>query len=257
MPLRFSANISMLFQELPFLERIAAAARAGFDAVECHFPYDTPPGEVVARLRDSGLVMNGINTPPGDLGTFGLAAQPGAEAAFARALDDALAYAQAVGAQTIHCMSGVTPPERRAAARDVFLGNMARAAPLARAAGVTLLLEPINRYDRPDYFISRSDEAADLLRTIDDSAVKMMFDVYHVQIMEGDVLRRMERFWPLIGHFQFASVPERAEPDLGELRMSAIFEAIARGGWDGFVGAEYRPRGATLDGLGWLADARR
>lgn len=257
MPLRFSANISMLFAELPFLDRIAAAAEAGFDAVECHFPYDHPSGEAAARLREAGVPMNGINTRPGDPGLFGLAAQPGREAQFAQALEEALAYAQAVGATTIHCMSGVVSRDARPAARETFLRNMRRASERARGTGVTLLVEPINVHDRPGYFVSRSDEVAELLTTLACDNVKMMFDIYHVQIMEGDLIRRLARHWPLIGHIQFASVPGRREPDEGEIAYAALFDEIAARGWNGFVAAEYNPRGATAHGLGWLAKARR
>ncbi len=254
--LRFSANISMLFTERPFLERIGAAACAGFDAVECHFPYAFDAADVRARLNDAGIALNGVNTSPGHAGEFGLAALAGRQDDFARALDQALAWGAVVGASTIHCMSGVPEPQHRAQARDVFLRNMERASDAARSAGVTLLVEPINAYDRAGYFVARSDDVADLLDALGRDNVKMMFDFYHVQIMEGDLLRRLERHWRHIGHVQFASVPNRAEPDEGEVAYFAIFEALARLGWSGYVGAEYRPRGVTEDGLGWLARVR-
>ncbi|MDB5570205.1 MAG: hypothetical protein JWN93_1388 [Hyphomicrobiales bacterium] len=254
--LRFSANISMMFCERPFPERIAAAARAGFDSVECHFPYAFNAREVRALVDEAGLVLNGINTSPGNAGEFGLAAQAGREDDFARALDEALAWGAVAGASTVHCMSGVVAPEDRARAQDVFLRNMERASDTARGSGMTLLIEPINPYDRAGYFVSRSDEVAGLLGLLGRDNVKMMFDFYHVQIAEGDLLRRVERHWPLIGHVQFASVPERAEPDMGEIAYGAIFAALARLGWGGYVAAEYRPRGITEEGLGWLAQAR-
>jgi hydroxypyruvate isomerase len=249
---RYSANISMMFAELPFLDRIEAAARAGFPAVECHFPYDLDAGDIRSRLEANGLVMNGVNTVPGNSGTFGLAAQPGCESDFAAAIDQALTFCSKVGVGSIHCMSGTVLPENRARARQTFLANMARASDAARSAGVTLLIEPINRYDRPGYFVSKSDDVVDLLKELDRDNVKMMFDFYHVQISEGDLLRRMDAHWPHIGHFQFASVPARGEPDIGEIAYGAIFAAIAERGWPGWVAAEYRPRAGTLEGLGWM-----
>ena len=200
--------------------------------------------------------MNGVNTPPGGPGEFGLAAMPGREGEFVRAMELALRYAQALGAGTIHVMSGCPPHDAAGQAREVFLRNLERASDMAAGSGVSLLVEPINVRDRPGYFVSRSDEVAVLLRELGRENVKMMLDLYHVQIMEGDLLTRLDRHWPLIGHIQFASVQRRAEPDEGEIAWGAIFEAIAERGWQGYVAAEYRPRGATLDGLAWLAAAR-
>jgi 2-dehydrotetronate isomerase len=255
--LRFSANISMLFAERPFLERISAAAAAGFDAVECHFPYAFEMAEIRARLADAGLVMNGINTAPGGERDFGLAALAGREDEFARAMEQALEWAGALGVSTIHVMAGCPAPQDRAWALDTYLHNLERACAMAKGSSVDLLIEPINKYDRPGYFLSRSDEAADIIADLRCSNLKMMFDVYHVQIMEGDLLRRFERHRSVIGHIQFASVPQRREPDEGEVAYPAIFKAIAGMGWNGWIGAEYNPRGKTEDGLGWLAAARK
>lgn len=248
-PIRLSANISMLFAELPFLDRIGAAARAGFRAVECQFPYDFPAAEIAARLVDHRLVMNGINTPAGD--TFGLAAMPGRQADFRAGFELALDYGRRLEVETLHCMSGAPPLGERAAAKAVWLENLTWASGLARGAGVTLVIEPLNARDRPGYFISRSDEVVELLAELGCANVKLLFDVYHIQIMEGDLLRRLERHWPFIGHAQIASVPGRHEPDEGEVAFTAVFEALAARGWPGFVGAEYNPRGATLEGLAW------
>ena len=252
--LRLSANISMMFGELPFLDRINAAARAGFAAVECHFPYDLSVSDIRARLASTGLTMNGINTPAGDAarGEFGFAAVPGREADFRSGMDLALDWGQQLGVSGIHCMCGVTPAELRPHARQTFLDNMRWASDRARASGITLLIEPINQRDRPGWFVSHADEVVDLLNELDRDNVRLMFDFYHIQIMDGDLLRRMERHWNRIGHFQFASVPRRAEPDEGEINYAAIFAEIARRGWPGWVAAEYRPRGDTADGLGWM-----
>jgi hydroxypyruvate isomerase len=250
-----SANISLLFAEYPFLDRIGAAAAAGFRAVECQFPYAFPAPAIEERLAAHGLVMNGINTPRGDAarGEFGTAAMPGREADFEADFARALAYAQTLGARTIHCMSGAPAAEDRSRARRTFLANMRRASARAREAGMTLLIEPLNARDRPGYFVSRSDEAADLLTELDCDNVKLLFDVYHIQIMEGDLLRRLERHWPIIGHVQIASVPRRHEPDEGEVAYPAILAELSARGWQGYVGAEYVPRGQTADGLGWAA----
>lgn len=254
--LRFSANISMLFGERPFMERIGAAARAGFDAVECHFPYALDRNEIRTRLSDAGLVMNGLNTAPGGEGEFGLAALPGREDDFARAMEQALEWAAALNVSAIHVMAGCPAPQDRAWALEAYMHNLERACAMAKGTSVDLLIEPINKYDRPGYFLSRSDEAADIIADLRCANLKLMFDLYHIQIMEGDLLRRFERHRAVIGHIQFASAPHRREPDEGEIAYPAVFQAIAQSGWDRWVAAEYRPRGRTEDGLAWLAAAR-
>ena len=249
-----SANISMLFPDLPFLERIGAAARAGFAAVECQFPYAVDAREVKAELARHDLVMNGINTPQGDpaRGEFGMAAVPGAQSRFAAEFEQALAYAATVGARTIHVTSGMTFGQTREA-RDAFFENFTWASQKARGTGVTLLIEPLNAVDRPGYFVSRSDDVVALLGELGCNNVKLLFDVYHIQIMEGDLLRRLDRHWPHVGHVQIASVPRRHEPDEGEVAFAAILDDLTARGYQGFVGAEYNPRGSTLAGLGWAA----
>ena len=249
-PLRFSANISMLFGEYAPLERIDAAARAGFSAVEFLFPYEFSVAEIRARLDAHGLALNHLNTLPGE--SFGLAAQPGREGEFQRAFDQALDYAVRLGALTIHCMSGVVAPEDRGRATDAFLSNMDEAGRKAEGTGVTPVIEPINVHDRPHFFVSRSDEIVELLQRLGRPNVKLLFDFYHIQISEGDLTRRLDRHWPHIGHFQFAGVPLRQEPDAGEMNLKPLFAEISRRGWAGYLGAEYRPAGRTEDGLGWL-----
>ncbi len=243
----------MLFAEHPFLDRIEAAAKAGFGAVECQFPYEYSADEIAARVRDQGLVMNGINAPNGDAarGEFGLAAMPGQQSRFRAAFERALEFGRKVGVSTIHCTSGAPPAGDCVAARATFLENMRWASLGARGAGVTLLVEPLNAVDRPGYFVSRSDDVVALLRELGCDNVKLLFDFYHIQIMEGDLIRRLERHWPFIGHVQIASVPGRNEPDLGEVAYTIVLDALAARGWAGFVGAEYNPRGGTLAGLGW------
>jgi hydroxypyruvate isomerase len=254
-PFRLSANISMLFPDRPFPLRIAAAGKAGFAAVECQFPYEFDRDAIAAALADAGLPMNSINTPTGDLsrGEFGFAALPGRRDAFRAGFERALEWGAALRVATIHCMSGAPGPGDAAPARAAFLENLRWAAPLARAEHIDLVIEPLNSRDRPGYFVSRSDDVASLLAELGEPNVKLLFDVYHIQIMEGDVLTRLARHWPAVGHVQVAGVPARTEPDVGELAIGNILRDLAARGWSGFVGAEYNPAGATEAGLGWAA----
>jgi 2-dehydrotetronate isomerase len=250
--LRFCANISMLFTEVSFADRIGAAAKAGFSAVECQFPYEVPARDLRKRLDEAGLIMTGINAPPGEAGEFGFAALPTRQQDFRESLARALDYAHVLGAKSVHCLSGVLNGVPLEDARHCFIDNMAFACEEAERANVTLLVEPLNSYDRPDYFLTGSDMAADLIGHINRPELKIMFDIYHVQILEGDLLRRIGRHWPLIGHFQLASVPRRHEPDEGEINYAAILKEIAARGWQGWIGCEYRPRTSTTAGLGWI-----
>ena len=247
---RFAANLGHLFTERPLLERIGAAAAAGFAAVELQFPYELAASAVKAELARNNLTQLGINTP--HCPEFGLAALPGRErdweAAFARALD----YVVAIGGTAIHCMTGVVPPEQRPAADTTFIKNLERAAPQAAEKNVTLLIEPINHRDRPNYFLSRIEHAADVVRKVGAPNVRVQFDFYHAQIMGGDLITRFQKYLPVIGHVQIAAVPSRGEPDEGEINYPAVFEAIDRSGYSGWIGCEYKPRTRTEDGLGWL-----
>jgi hydroxypyruvate isomerase len=246
---RFAANLGHLFTERPLIERFGAAAAAGFAAVELQFPYDIAPSAVKAELEKHGLTQLGVNTP--QTPESGVAALPGRErdwdAAFKRALD----YVGAIGGTAIHCMTGTVPPEQRPAAETVFIRNMTRAAEQAAKANITLLIEPINPRDRPDYFMHRVEHAADVIGKIGAPNVRIQFDFYHVQIICGDLLKRFEKYLPVIGHLQIAAVPTRGEPDEGEINYPAVFEAIDRSGYNGWIGCEYKPRTRTEDGLGW------
>lgn len=252
---RLSANLGFLWTELPLPEAIRAAARAGFEAVECHWPYAVDPAEVSAVMAETGLPMVGLNTPRGDTarGDNGLAALPGREGEARAAIDQAIDYAQAIGAQKVHVMAGKAEGP---AARATFLANLAHAAERAAAAGVGILIEPLNPRDAPGYFLNSSALAAEILTELGHPAVAMMFDCYHIQIVEGDLTRRLERLLPLIGHVQIAGVPERGEPDRGEVAYERLLPALDGMGYDGFVGAEYRPAGATEAGLGWMGAVR-
>jgi hydroxypyruvate isomerase len=250
---RYSANLGFLFADRPHVERIRAAAQAGFRAVEMHWPYDVPAEEIRSALRECGVTMLGVNTPVGDAaaGDFGLAAVRGREQEFQTAVDSSLAYAQAIGATALHCMAGVVT-ENPSAAQAVFVDNIRRAADKALALGVTILIEPINWRDKPNYFLHRIDQAADLVAKTERSNVRIMFDCYHTQITEGDLSHKLVSYLPLIGHVQIAAVPSRAEPDEGEIHYPALMDLLDAKGYEGWVGAEYKPRGRTEDGLGWL-----
>src|ERR1700730_12744027 len=246
----FAANLGHLFTERPLIERFGAAAAAGFAAVELQFPYDIAPSAVTAELKRHNLPQLGVNTP--QCPEFGLAALPGRErdwdAAFKRALD----YVGAIGGSAIHCMTGTVPPEQRPAAETVFIKNLERAAADAAKANITLLIEPINPRDRPGYFLSRVEHAADIVEKIGAPNVRVQFDFYHIQIVSGDLLKRFEKHLPVVGHVQIAAVPTRHEPDEGEINYAAIFAALDRLGYGGWIGCEYNPRAKTEDGLAWI-----
>ncbi len=249
---RFAANLGYLFTDRPLLERIDAAAAAGFKAIELQFPYDVPATDVKAAIERNALTILGVNTPPGQSkDEFGVAAVPGREkdfdAAFARAFD----YAAAIGGSAIHCLAGKVAVEQRPAADRVYTANLSRAADLAAAKHLKLLIEPINARDRPNYFLNRLEHAADVIAKIGKPNVRVQFDFYHMQIVGGDLIHRLEQYMPVIGHMQCGAVPSRHEPDEGEINYPEVFEAVDRLGYEGWIGCEYRPRGRTEDGLGW------
>ena len=250
--MRFSANLGFLFTDLSLPEAIRAAARAGFDAVECHFPYDTPPEAVSSALRATGLPMLGLNTWPGDraAGDFGLAALPDRRAEAEAAIRQAVDYAAATGTQAVHVMAGRTDGGR--AAEDCFRENLAHACDLADRHGLTVLIEPINLRDVERYHLSTTGHAERIISDLDRPNLRLMFDCYHMQIMQGDLARALERLLPLIGHVQIAAVPDRGEPDSGEVNYPWLLRHLDGLGYEGHVGAEYRPRGTTEAGLGWL-----
>jgi hydroxypyruvate isomerase len=248
---RFAANLAYLFTERPAMDRFAAAAAAGFKAIELRFPYDLSPAAVKAEIERHGFTMLGINTAQGRAGEFGLAAVPGRERDFAALFRQALDYAVAIGGRAVHCLAGMIPPEQRPAAERTFIANLARAADQAAEKHIALLIEPINSRDRPDYFLTRPEQAAGIIAKIGRPNVRIQFDFYHAQIMGGDLIRRFEQHLPLVGHVQIAAVPSRHEPDEGEVNYPAIYAALDALGYAGFVAAEYTPRGRTEDGLAW------
>jgi 2-dehydrotetronate isomerase len=250
---RFSANLGLLWPDRPLPQRIEAAAKAGFRAIEMHFPYDVPPVEVAAAARQNGVSLLGINTCPGDFsrGERGLGALPGRERDFQAAVDQSIAYCVASGARAIHVMAGNVADVDRQRARAVFADNLRAAAAKAATYDLPLLLEPLNPRDNPGYFYSSVAAAVSLIEELALPNIKLQFDVYHVAISEGDVLTRLKRYMPLIGNLQIAAVPSRAEPDEGEIAYPAIFAAVEALGYQGWVGCEYRPRGDTDEGLRW------
>jgi hydroxypyruvate isomerase len=254
---RFSANLGFLWKELPLPDAIRAARRAGFSAVECHWPYDVPAATVRAALAETGLTMIGINTRQGIHGPedFGVTALPGREAEARRYIDEAIAYAAAIGARNINAAAGKSGGTQ--AAEAVFRANLAYACERAAPHGITIVVEPINLRDAPRYHLSCIEPAIATIRAVGAPNLKLMFDCYHTQIMQGDLTRRLEAALPHLGHVQFAGVPLRQEPDAGEVHYPNLFAALDAMGWNGFVGAEYRPRGTTEEGLGWLSAWQR
>jgi hydroxypyruvate isomerase len=256
---RFAANLSMMYNEHPFLDRFAAAAADGFNGVEFLFPYAFPVADIHARLADAGLTPALFNMPPGnwDAGERGLASIPGREDEFARNIDIALDYARVLGNKRLHAMAGLIRPDQdRARHRETYLQNLALAAAKAAPLEITVVIEPINTRDIPGFFLNRQDEAHAVCADVGAPNLKVQMDFYHCQIVEGDLAVKLRKYAANVGHIQIAGVPERHEPDIGEVNYPYLFRLIDELGYDGWVGCEYRPRGATRAGLGWFAPWR-
>ena len=253
---RFAANLTLMYTEHPFVDRFAAAARDGFQFVECQFPYEVPAAQLALALAANDLQQVLINAPAGNPGERGIAALPGREAEFQRSmLEQALPYAQALNCPRIHVMAGTVPEGADPNAyRNTLLRNLQWAAPIAAKAGRSLMLEPLNPRDAPGYLYSRQAQAHDVVLELGAPNVKVQFDLYHCQISEGDVAMKLRHDLPTgrVGHIQFAGVPERHEPDIGELNHDYLFKLIDELGWSEPIGAEYKPRGGTSAGLGWM-----
>jgi hydroxypyruvate isomerase len=254
--LRYAANLSFLYGEYGFPARFAAAAKDGFTGVEYLFPYDYPAEQLASWLQENGLVQVLFNAPPGNwaAGERGLASLPGREADFQSSIHTALAYARALNCPRVHVMGGLQASGvERAAMQRTFVANLAWAAELAAPAGVELLIEPINTRDMPGYFLNRQDEAHAIVDEIGNPTLKVQMDLYHCQIVEGDVSMKLRRYLGKnVGHLQIASVPDRNEPDRGELNYDYLFGLIEELGYNGWIGCEYRPKAGTSEGLGWL-----
>jgi hydroxypyruvate isomerase len=262
---QFAANLSLMYTELPFLDRFAAAARDGFQAVEFLFPYAYDPVELAARLRDHGLQMVLFNAPPAGLdragmaqaweaGERGTAALSGREAEFRAGVSEALRYAERLDCPRIHVLSGIVPPGvGRESLKDHVVANLRWAAAEAARAGCEILIEPINLRDMPRYFLNRQDHAHELLDAVQAPNLKVQMDLYHCQIVEGDVATKLRHYLPTgrVAHIQIASVPQRQEPDRGELNYAYLFDTLDALGYRGWVGCEYRPAAGTSAGLGW------
>ena len=249
--MKFSANLGFLWTEHSLPDAIRAAKKAGFHAVECHWPYGTPTADVKAALDETGLSMLGLNTVRGDLaaGENGLSALVGREADARAAIDQSIAYAIAINTPNIHVMAGFASGE---AAHETFIENLRYASEQANEHGITILIEPLNHHDAPGYFLQTSGQAKAVIEEVGVENLKPMFDCYHLQIMEGDISRRLAVLMPIIGHIQIASVPDRAEPDSGELDYGHVFGVLEGLGYDAPIGAEYKPRDGTDNGLGWF-----
>ncbi len=245
----FSANLGFLWADRPLPDAIRAAKAAGFGAVECHWPYDTPTVDTLTALTETGLPMLGLNTRRGttETGENGLSALPGRENEARDAIDEALSYARATHTRAVHVMAGNSSGPR---ARAAFVANLTYAC--AQADGITILIEPLNPYNAPGYYLNSTGLAADIIREVAAPNLRLMFDCFHVQIIEGDVTRRLAALVPLVGHIQIASVPDRGTPDHGELDYDYLLDQIAKLGWTGPIGAEYLPDPHNPD-MGWLA----
>jgi hydroxypyruvate isomerase len=254
--IRFSANLGFLWPDRPLLERVEAAGHAGFRAIELHWPYDVKASVLAAACTRAGVTLLGVNTVVGDAsrGDFGLGALPGREDEFAAAVKQSVNYCAAAGGTAVHAMAGVAP--YNAETQRTFVENLKGAADLAGQNDLEILIEPINGYDKPGYFLSSLEQAADIIAAADRSNVKIMFDVYHIEREQGEVLERLESYWPLVGHIQIAAVPDRGEPDAGALDYGFVLKTIEALGYRDWIGCEYRPRGDTNAGLVWMQQHR-
>jgi hydroxypyruvate isomerase len=253
---RFAANLTMMFNEVPFLDRFDAASRAGFEAVEFLFPYAFPANEIRARLADNGLDLVLHNLPAGnwDAGERGIACHPDRVVEFHTGVGKAIEYANTLGVKQLNCLVGKAPMATdRATARRTMVANLRFAAGELKRAGLKLLIEPINSHDIPGFFINRTDEALRLIDDIDSDNVFLQYDIYHAQRMEGELAATMEKHLARIAHIQLADNPGRHEPGTGEINYGFLFRHIDRIGYDGWIGCEYKPATTTEAGLGWLA----
>jgi hydroxypyruvate isomerase len=252
---RFSANLGFLWTDRALPDAIRAAKTAGFDAVECHWPYDVPPGAVKAALKETQLRMLGLNTRRGDVaaGDNGLAAIPGRQAEARAMIELAIDYAVEIDADNIHVMAGYAEGTE---ARRTFIDTLIWACDKAARHGLTILIEPLNAYDAPGYFLQTTQQAAKIIKDVGAKNLKLMFDCYHVGRTEGDVIAQLKQRLSITGHIQFASVPDRGTPDHGDVDYRAVFSLLDDMGWDSPLGAEYKPQSATEASLAWMSVLR-
>ena len=257
---RFSANLSMLFTEYDFLDRFDAAARAGFKAVEYVGPYDHAPEVVAARLKKNGLAQALFNLPPGDWGKGerGIAVLPDRVDEFRRGVHTAIVYAKALGCTQVNCLAGIAPQGIGAEELEgVFVEKLRYAAAKLAESGIRLLIEPINTRDIPGFFLTNSKQALAIIDRVGSNNLFLQYDIYHMQVMEGDLARTIEANLGRIAHIQLADNPGRHEPGTGEINYPFLYEHLDRVGYTGWVGAEYKPKAATEAGLGWFREASK
>jgi hydroxypyruvate isomerase len=251
---RFAANLSMLFTEVPFLDRFERAAKAGFKAVEFLFPYDHPVAEIKARLQANGLQLVLHNLPAGDwnAGERGIACLPERVAEFRSGVARAIEYAAALGVSQVNCLAGKVPPNvGEDVMRRSFVDNLRFAAAELKGAGLKLLIEPINTFDIPGFYLNRTPQALAILDEVGADNAFVQYDIYHAQRMEGELAATLERCLPRIGHVQLADNPGRHEPGTGEINYAFLFAHLDRIGYRGWIGCEYKPRASTEAGLAW------
>ena len=251
---RFAANLTMLFNEVPFLDRFEAAARAGFEDVEYLFPYAHPKEQLAERLKSHGLIQVLHNLPAGDweAGERGIACLPDRAGEFRDGVGQAIEYATALGCKQVNCLAGIAPDEVAAeTVRETFVNNLKFAATNLAEAGIRLLIEPINTRDIPGFFLCHTEQAVSIIEEVGSSNLALQYDIYHMQIMEGDLAPTIERNFARIRHIQIADNPGRHEPGTGEINYPFLFALLDRLGYDGWVGCEYKPMTTTEEGLGW------
>jgi hydroxypyruvate isomerase len=252
---RFAANLTMLFTELPFMERFAAARAAGFDSVEFLFPYPYPKEQLAQALRDNGLKQVLHNLPAGDwdAGERGIACHPDRVAEFQGGIARAIEYATALGCPQVNCLAGKLPAGvTREQAHATFVGNLSFAAAALKEAGIRLLIEPINHFDIPGFFLTRTDQALAILDEVGSDNLFIQYDIYHAQRMEGELAATLQKNLARIGHIQLADNPGRNEPGTGEINYPWLFRHIDAIGYRGTIGCEYKPKATTVEGLGWM-----
>ncbi|HYW46085.1 MAG TPA: 2-oxo-tetronate isomerase [Bryobacteraceae bacterium] len=252
---KFAANLSMMFNEAPFLDRFAAAAEAGFRGVEYLFPYDYPAEALEELLHKHQLENVLFNLPPGNwaAGERGTTCLPGREAEFRAGVEQAIAYATRLNTPRVHAMAGIVPQGADpAAVHATYVANLKQAARALAGHGITLLIEAINTRDMPGFYLNTQAQSHAVLGEVNAPNLKMQMDCYHMQIMEGDIAVKLRRYAAECGHVQVAGVPERHEPDTGEVRYEYLFDLLDELGYAGWVGCEYRPAAKTVDGLGWF-----
>lgn len=255
--IRLAANLTMLFTEMPFLERFGAAAQAGFNGVEFLFPYDFDAHEIAGQLSEHHLELVLHNLPPGDwaLGERGIACHPDRVAEFESGVADAIRYAQILGTKQLNCLAGITPTGFSSeSVEQTLVANLRFAARELKKHGIGLLIEPINTFDMPGFYLSHTQQALDLIRKTGADNLFVQYDVYHMQRMEGELINTIRSNLPMIKHLQLADNPGRFEPGTGEINYRNLFLQLVAMGYDGWIGCEYRPQNGTLAGLGWRAE---